>query len=106
MLISLYNSVASPPNDRLVVHTLTQKVTLHVLVTLIFYGFAIKTFMYDGLQHKGKLFEISKREISDVDPASWIPDVSVEVGSSVDEKSNEARGFQKEERKCPEDCCR
>ena len=105
MLLSLYNSVASPTNYRLIEPTLAQKVLLYILVSLVFYGFAIKTFMYDGLQHKGKLFEISKREISDVDPASWIPDVSVEVGSSVDEKSNEARGFQKEERKCPDDCC-
>ena len=106
MLLSLYNSVASPTNYRLIEPTLAQKVLLYILVSLVFYGFAIKTFMYDGLQHKGKLFEISKREISDVDPASWIPDVSVEVGSSVDEKSNEARGFQKEERKCPDNCCR
>ena len=90
MLLSLYNSVASPTNYRLIEPTLAQKVLLYILVSLVFYGFAIKTFMYDGLQHQGKFFEISQREISDVHPSSWIPDISVEVGSSVDKKSNEA----------------
>ena len=94
MLFSLYSSAASPSNDRLVVQTLTQKIVLHVLVPLLYYGFAIKGFMYDGLQDKGKFLEISEREISDVDPSSWIPDISVEVGSGVDQQPDQARGFQ------------
>ena len=100
-MFSLYNSVASPTNYRLVEPTLTQKVILLILVSLLFYGFAIKTFMYCGLEQEGKFFEISEREINNVDPSRRIPDVSVEIGSSVNEQANNAQGFQKENTKCP-----
>ena len=100
-MFSLYNSVASPTNYRLVEPALTQKVILLILVSLLFYGFAIKTFMYCGLEQEGKFFEISEREINDVDPSRRIPDVSVEIGSSVNEQANNAQGFQKENTKCP-----
>ena len=51
----------------------------------------IKTFMYDGLEDKRKFFEISKRDVSNVHPSSWVPEVSVEIGNSMDEQSNHAR---------------
>ena len=57
--------------------------------------------MYGSLQQEGKFFEISEREINNVDPSRWVPDVSVEIGSSVNEQANNAQGFQKENTKCP-----
>ena len=57
--------------------------------------------MYGSLQQEGKFFEISEREINNVDPSRWVPDVSVEIGSGVDEQANNAQGFQKENTKCP-----
>ena len=61
--------------------------------------------MYDSLEDKRKLFEISKRDVSDVHQSNWVPEVSIEVGNSMDEQSNHAQRFQKEDRKCPDNCC-
>ena len=61
--------------------------------------------MNDGLQDEGKFFEIFQWAISDVDPSSWIPDISVDVGNGVYEQADEAGGFQQEEPKCPAADC-
>ena len=91
MLFPLYNSVASPTDDRPVEPAPTQKVVFHIRISLLFNCVFIKTFMYDGLEHKRKFFEISKRDVSDVHPTSWVPEISIEVCNSMYEQSNNAR---------------
>ena len=82
--------MASPTDYRLVEPAPTQKVVFHIRISLLFYCFFIKTFMDYGLEDKRKFFEISKRDVSNVHPSSWVPDISIEVGNSVDEQSNQA----------------
>ena len=83
--------MASPTDYRPVEPTPTQKVVFHIRIALLFYCVFIKTFMDDRLENERKFFEISKRDVSDVHPTSWVPEISIEVCNSMNEQSNNTR---------------
>ena len=85
--ISLWQCFASPANHRVIEPAQTQKVPIHILVSLADLTAAIKPIVNGHLNCKRKLFEVPETDVSYLNQTFRLHKVVVEVGCSMEKKA-------------------